>query len=724
MRNVLIGLLCVLALVGCAPSTARVAPLPTVAPSPTASIAIEEAQFAASLFLDAWQKQDFVTMDSLLSFSSQEAIPFEQFKKLYEDSQNLITLQNLEIIPVSLFRESDRMVVFRYDVTFTTNILGTFTDTARDLRLTLDRARNAWGVAWSLGDIFPEMGDGATLRFESSVPRRANIYDRNGTILADQNGIIVEVNVIPQEIPDRPLCVNTLATAFNLPIDAIENKLNAGNVNWVIPVGTLEPPDFLPQEARLLADCKATFSQKAIRRYLRGSLMPHILGNVGFPTEAQVPDLVRLGFNAETIIGQAGIERSWDTVLRGQPGGRLSLYAPNGTRLRVLAEATSVIPESLWLTIDADLQEYVLQTLGEAYSESSESWAKTSPGAAVIVMDLNTGEILAMVSYPTYEGNALNPFPAVGRGVANDVQAQIAESAANPLLNRASQGIYPAGSIMKSIDALAVADSGIYPMNQTYFCSGIWQEGNDVRYDWLAGGHGRMTIAGALANSCNPFFYQVGLEMDRVDPFLLPNYARRFGFGSVTGLRDVSEAGGTIPDPDWIRINRGLPWSFSYSVSMAIGQGEVEVTPLQMVRFYGAIGNGGTLYRPQLVLQRGILDQRTSVATPEENGALDVKEEVLEMIQQGLCEVTTERYGTASHIFRNSPLLNVGVCAKTGTAQVSGQRPPHSWFASYAPRENPEIATIVIIENSGDGSAIAAPITRRILEWYFFGPFD
>lgn len=715
-----VGLVTLL-VVGCAPQTAQVSPLPTIAPTATQSIALEDAEFVANLFLDSWQKQDFVTMYQTLSFQSQEATPYEQFVKFYTDAQNIITMKNVTYTPRSLYRESDRIVVFHYDALFTTNILGNFEDTGRDLRLTLDRASNRWQVAWSLGDIFPEMGNGAVLRFESSIPRRANIYDRNGDILADQNGVMVDVNVIPKDIPDITLCLNAIAEATDsTPADA-QNKLSRGNSDWVINVGVLEPPRFTQYQTRLETACKATFAQKAIRRYPRGSLMPNILGHVGYPTEAEVPDLVRLGFNAETIIGRAGIERSWDSTLRGQPGGRLSLVAPSGTRLRILAETTSVIPESLWLTIDAEVQEYVLQVLGEAYLESAETWGQTSKGASAIVFDVNTGEILAMVSYPSYEGNALNPFPAVGRTVANDVLKNLAENPANPLLNRATQGIYPAGSVMKAIDALAVGDSNIYGLDKVYACSGVWQQENDRRFDWLAGGHGRVTIASALTQSCNPFFYQVGFDMNAIDPFLLPNYARRFGFGAVTGLRDLSEASGTIPDPDWIRINRGIPWTFSHSVSMAIGQGEVEVTPLQMVRFYAGIGHPeGTLYRPQLVLEKGILDARTFLATPEANGALNIRDDVLAFVRQGLCDVTTAQYGTASHIFRNSPLLSIGVCAKTGTAQASGSNPPHSWFTAYAPKNNPQIATVVMVENAGDGSAIAAPITRRILEWYFF----
>ncbi len=716
--------LIVLLLVGCAPQATRSVPLPTLMPTPTASIDLEATQRVVMTFMDAWQRGDFATMYTLLSPASQEATPLEQFTRLYTDAHNLMTLNTLRITPRTLYRESERVVVFHYDATFATNVLGTFSDEGRDMRLVLDRSSGMWRVAWSLADIFAEMGNGATLRFESSIPRRANIYDRDGDILADQNGVMVEVNVTQDKMPDRQTCITALETALNTSSDALNRQFARAQPNWVVMVGLLEPPAFLTHETRLKTECNATFRQRAIRRYLRGALMPNVLGHVGFPLEDEVPQLVRLGFNAETIIGRAGVERSWDDTLRGKPGGRLTLVGANGVRLRTLAEATTQIPESIWLTIDADLQEYALRAIGEAYLESANTWGITSKGASAVVLDVHTGEVLAMVSYPTYEGNALNPFPAIGREVANSVLADLAENPRNPLLNRPTQGIYPSGSIMKVIDAVAVADTGVYDLTRTYFCSGIWQQGNDVRYDWLAGGHGRMTIPSAIANSCNPFFYQVGFDMNAVDPFLLPNYARRMGLGALTGLGALSEAAGTIPDPDWLRVNRGLTWTYSNAVNLAIGQGEVEVTPLQMTRMYAAIANGGTLYRPQLIRQTGILDQRTQIAIPEVNGRFEVREDVLAMVRRGMCDTVSASYGTAAHIFRGSPLLNIGVCGKTGTAQDAGSRPPHSWFMAYAPADNPRIAIGVMVENAGDGSAVAAPITRRILEWFFFGPFD
>ena len=164
-----------------------------------------------------------------------------------------------------------------------------------------------------------------------------------------------------------------------------------------------------------------------------------------------------------------------------------------GQRLRQLAEAPSKPSESVWLTIDSDLQEYVLQTLGEAYNDSQGSWGATSKGSSAIVMDVNTGEILAMVSYPSFEGNAMNPFPAVGREVADIVQEALADDPAVPQLNRPTQGVYPTGSVMKVMSSMAVLDSGVYDENSSIVCVGVWQQGNDRRFDWLAGGHGRMT---------------------------------------------------------------------------------------------------------------------------------------------------------------------------------------------------------------------------------------
>jgi len=716
-----------LILTACRPdaTTARAEAMPTLAPVPTVAIDVEAAERAARLYLSAWQQRDYAAMYDLIAFSSQEAIPREAFIQLYEDVEANMTLESLTYTAHTLQREAERVVLFHYDVTFQTRILGEFSDTQRNLYLVYDLPANNWRVAWSRADIFAEMGDGARLAFEPRVPARANIYDRNGVVLADQNGIAVQISVIPQEMPQPETCLMLLADALNQPLDFIQDRFDNAGSNWVVDIGRVEPAVYAARRGMLESDCNATFSQVDTRRYLRGSLMPNVLGNVGYPEPEEIPALIELGFNQEVIIGKSGVERSWDETLRGTPGGGLALISRAGGRLRTLAETPSVPSQSIWLTIDSGLQEYALRTLGEAYLENADTWGQTSRGASVLAMNPQTGEILAMASYPSYDANAFNPFPAIGREVANLELERLADHPGTPQLNRVTQGAYPSGSVMKVIGSVGILDSGVYTVDTPFVCTGVWQQGNDRRFDWLPGGHGRVNVQSALAQSCNPFYYEVGYQLNQVDPYLLPSYVRRMGLGSATGIIDVAENPGQVIDPEWVRVNQGLPWTFSYAVSMSIGQGELEVTPLQMGRMYAGIANGGDLLRPQLVLETGLLNQRQRVLERDVMDSWTFKPDVLPTVYDGLCDVTNQPYGTATHIFRRSPLANIGICGKTGTAQAGGEdQPPHSWFIAFAPRENPEILTVVMVENAGEGSAIAAPLTRRILEYYFFGPFE
>ncbi len=728
--------LLLIVLVGCIPrptSLPEEEQLPTLVPSLTPQIDLEAAELVAMAFLDGWQRQDFAQMYRLISFNSQEALSLEEFTEVYQDTQNIATIVNVQFEPRQLFRAGPRTVQLGYDVTFGTNILGDFSDRGRTLTVILDSQVNEWRVAWSVADIFEEMGRGARLEFSSTVPSRANIYDRANLPLADMEGLVVEVFVIREDAPDWETCFATLLDVLDTTPERLDLRFRNAQANWVVEAGTIDPPTYRAQQARLEVDCNATFGSRAARRYLpTGSLMPHVLGYVGFPSPGQVDEVIRQGFNSETLIGQAGIEATWDEVLRGRPGGRLLIVGADGTTLRTLAETSTRVPESLWLTIDSDLQNYVLQSIGEAYAENrtyadgAPGWGTTSPGAAAVVMDVNTGEILALASYPYYDANAYTPYPAIGRTVANEIQQEVNDDPRRPQLNRVTLGVYPAGSTFKVVDAMAVLDTGLYTESQTYYCSGVWEHEGDRRFDWLAGGHGTVNTQTAIRQSCNPFFYQAGFALNNMDPWMLPTYARRMGLGVPTGITDLAEDPGNIPDPDFVRETYGLPWTYSNAVNLAIGQGEIEVTPLQMARMYAAIANGGILLRPQVVRERGILDQRTFVAEPEAVDNFDMSANALRIVHQGLCDVTSERNGTAWHIFNRpspSPLLEYqgGVCGKTGTAQVGGEnRTPHSWFAAYAPADDPEIVVVVLVENAGDGSAVAAPITRRILEYYFF----
>jgi penicillin-binding protein 2 len=361
-----------------------------------------------------------------------------------------------------------------------------------------------------------------------------------------------------------------------------------------------------------------------------------------------------------------------------------------------------------------------MQIVADAYTQAKDSWGPGSPGASVVVFDVNTGEILAIVSYPGFDNNAYNAFPTMGRQQAQALVAEYQADPQTPELNRPAQGLFSLGSVMKTVTATAAADSGVYALDERYTCVGSWNR--DIpRFDWNDG-HGTLTLAGALTNSCNPYFYETGYRLFMADPWILPSYAKRFGFGSPTGLEDIAEESGFIPDPDWFRLVGGA-MTFSDEVNMAIGQGEMQVTPLQVVRWFGALANGGTLWQPTLVREVGLLGEERSPAHEPVGTPINVRPEVMATIQSGLCAVTTTESGvagTAEFVFRDSELQTIGVCGKTGTAQTGGPTTPsHAWFASWAPRENPEIAVIVMVETAGEGSGVAAPIARQVLEEYF-----
>ena len=721
-RFLLSTLLLVSLMVGCGPAADHsAAPLPSPLPRVSAPASLEEAALVAERFLDAWQAGDYAAMHRLLTLRLREAVVLDDFRAQYEAASRAMGLQRLSYKADSLTAIDERVLVYQYAVTFQTRNLGSFMDEGR--RLSLVNEDGQWRVAWSAADIFAEMGQGARLIFEPQVPSRANIYDRDGKALADQYGRMARVWVNNAGIPDRDACFRALATTLGKSFADMRDLFDVrSGPDWRVDAGLMEPATFIKNSDRVADACDADFEQRSTRRYVNGSLMPQALGHVGYPDAGQIPDLESAGFAADSIVGKAGIEASWNTTLSGKPGGRLSLISTTGARLRALTEVRSTVPQSLWLTIDSDLQAHAARIIEEAFRTSA--WGKASYGASVVVMDVNSGEILALVSYPAYDGNALNPYPSIGRAGADKLLDQLARDERKPLLNRATQGLYPTGSVMKGLSAIAALEAGVFARNTHYFCSGSWTYGFDTRYDWLPGGHGSMTVSSGLTHSCNPFFYEVGFRLNAVDPWLLPSYARRFGLGELTGIGAVPEVAGSVPTPETVLQLTGLPWSYAFAVNLSIGQGEVQITPLQMARLYAALANGGYLLKPHLVRETGLLDQRTLVARREVMRDTGVSHDNLAIVNEGLCNVVGSYAGTAAHQFTYSPLLDIGVCGKTGTAQAPGEDDlPHSWFVAYAPAKEPQVVALTMVENAGEGSAVAAPLTRQILEFYFFDAF-
>jgi penicillin-binding protein 2 len=372
--------------------------------------------------------------------------------------------------------------------------------------------------------------------------------------------------------------------------------------------------------------------------------------------------------------------------------------------------------DSVYLTIDDNLQYYAQQAI------------KGFNGAAVVI-EVDTGRVLAMASSPGFDSNVFEPNNPNSQALI----AELFQRTDRPLLNRAAQGQYPLGSVFKIITMAAGMESGLYEPATTYDCQYDWTRLPDtVRHDWtwqhcqdrLASGRecnttdsvpsGLLTISEGLMRSCNPLFWDIGYNLYLNNrPNDIANMARAFGLGQPTGIGQIAEASGQITDP---------PTDIDM-VNQSIGQGDVLVTPLQVASFIAALANGGTLHRPQLVERIEPVDGGPAVQVfkPEARGTLPIQPFRMELIKNAMIDVVKDPDGTAYFRLRG---LDIPVAGKTGTAE-SGSGLPHAWFAGYTmASENtglPDIAIAVVLENIGEGSDYAAPVFKRIVETYYYG---
>jgi penicillin-binding protein 2 len=698
--------------------TVTLAPAATHTPLPTAVPDRDDASGIARAYFKAWEEGDYLGMYSLLAPQSQALVDPAAFVARYEEALKTATVIALTSQPLGIFQEGDQAEM-EMRVTWQTAAVG---DIVRDLTVPLTYANNRWGIVWDEGLILPELAGGNRLVLDDRLPARANIYDVNGRALAYQ-GTILTLGVIPGQIEDEAALLAALSPVLGKTPDEIKESYAAAQLDWYWPIGDV--PEAIMQEygatlqpfiGKGLADPKPRLT----RIYAESGGAPHIVGHTGFIPEEQIDLYQAQGYRGDEQVGLDGLELWAEDYLNGERGGTLSVYGPNGEFLGVLQEKQPRQARSIYTTLDLEFQQGVEQILNDAVSRYPYSDA----GAAV-VMDVQTGKILAMASYPTFDPtiyDALRPNAAVELG-------QVYADPGRPLLNRAAQGVYPAGSLFKVITFVAAMNSGLYTPESRYYSTGTWNRMGDnfIKIDWLPGGHGSVSYQTALTVSCNSCFYDAALEMNNVDANHFPLVATQMGLGQKTGIAGIVEAPGTIPSPDWKLEQIGEGWLPGDAVNMGIGQGFVQVTPLQMAAIYGAIANGGALYRPTLIDRIG-----AGAGAPEEpfpitvNGELPISPENLAAMQQGLYDVTHGNRGTATFIFDG---LTVPVAGKTGTAE-DPPRNSHAWFAGYGPAApytksdgstvtEPEIVVVVIVENGGQGSEVAAPIVRQIFELYY-----
>jgi penicillin-binding protein 2 len=688
---VLVSALAVLVLLGTGCGTAALRPTPTAIPSPTPNLPpADEVAFA---FLQAWEGEDYAAMYSLLSPTTQQQVPEDSFTATYLQVAEEATLLRVTSQILAAF-QPDIHAQVSFSSLFQTALVGEF-EVQNQMRLVFEEGR--WGVVWSPALILPQLSDETFVRLTTWAPSRGNIYDRNGLGLAVQ-GELAEVGVIPGEIEDEAALLGQLSAILGESPDDLQAWYAGAQPDWYVPLGQIGP-EIAQMYYNVLSSTPGIEMREAwTRSYRQEIIAPHVVGIIG-PIPQEEVDLWRAdGYSGDEMVGQMGLERWGEPYLAGERGGRLEILTRKGQLVAVLAEESSRESSSLYTTFDREFQKEVQDILGQRLG-------------AIAVIEAQTGRVLALATYPTFDPN---PFAT---GISEWQWQSLQADYRRPLVNRATQGTYPPGSVFKVVTMAAGMEAGGLTAASSFLCRGTWT-GLGPEWPktcWLRSGHGNIPLKKGLTVSCDITFYQVGLMLNGLDQEVLPAYARLFGFGTRTGV-EVEEEAGLVPDPAWKIQAKGEGWAPGDTVNLAIGQGELLVTPLQVATMMAAVGNGGNLYRPQVVEMIAAEPSSPDWSfEPAVVAQLPVGAENLAVIRDSLHEVTSASYGTAYQAFEG---LGVSAAGKTGTAE-SGQQNPHAWFAGYAPAQDPEIAIAVIVEHTGEGSTYAAPLFRKVLEAYF-----
>ncbi len=561
------------------------------------------------------------------------------------------------------------------------------------------------GFFWHLqvvrGKYFKALAENNRNRSVPIAAPRGPLLDRKGRILVE-NRASFNVVVAPEHLEDADLTIARLASVLRLGEAQIRERL-ASREDPYRPVVVKEDAlaeDVAALEARRLELPDVRVDVVPLRSYPLAAAAAHSLGRVGEVTDRQLRLEEFAGLGPGALVGQAGLELRYNRNLMGRDGERRLVVNSRGREVAEIRRELPVSGPSLTLTIDADLQ------------IATERAFRGRAGSAV-ALDPETGEILAMTSTPAYDPNQFSS------GIEPAVWTQLTSDPNTPLMNRVIQGQYAPGSTFKIVMAAAALEERIISPQTTFYCPGYLSiYGNVFRCNKPAG-HGVIALHDALAQSCNVFFYQVGV---RLEIHRIAKWARLFGLGALAGIDLPYEAPGLVPSPEWKLRTQRVPWYAGETVSVAIGQGQVSVTPLQMARVAGVIASGGRLIQPHLV--KAIGGQAISYPSPQPIG---LSPETIEAIRRGMRAVV-EEHGSGQH----AQLPDIQIAGKTGSAQVVGrarlaQQPssealqPHGWFIAFAPAEQPRIALAVLLEHGGSGGGAAAPVAREILEQFFFG---
>lgn len=694
----------------------------------------------AEAFLSAWNNGDYDSMYGRISAQSQGRTSSVVFAELYAAVVNTIT-QTGVTYNIKTVTEQGLTAAIIYDATLQSSIFGEIPDPDRTMRLI--REGEQWRVAWSTLDILDGYAPGSRLEIAQTRPTRGSIYDRNWEFLVEQGGTVVELYITRQNIPELDMCVDVLATLTHRRRNDITTIFADYNMETRFSIGDIDVETYNAYSGQLSGLCNIVVAERQTRRYAGHGMAAHTIGYIGQIPAEQAAAYTARGYATGDLVGITGVENAYEAELAGSAERFLRIIEPGGLVVRQLAGAAGEAPHNIQLTLNANVQRAAMQAFTDAYNTASvnQNWGSRSTGGGGVMLDVNTGEILALVSFPTFDPSAFSPDTSIFQGQYINM---IGSDSRMPTRNRTTQDQYPPGSVFKIVTTAATAGEGIFTPTDMFDCSLEWNGGaygdtQPVRFDWrnfeLGDANfatGPVTMAGALASSCNPFFYQMGALLYRLEPTALINYARRMGLGRSTGLNPSvfpAEAAGQIASPIGPDQN----------ISIAIGQQDTQVSVIQMARLVAGVANGGTLYTPYVVQQVGGENgtEPLFVAEPQVAGNMGLSQQTLDVIYDGMCMVTNtdtrgnspdrpdQPLGTAWFVFDNDvpPYFPAAYtsCAKTGTAQT-GRAEPHGWFVVYAPADNPQVAVAVMTEFSREGSETSAPIARRMLDAYFNQP--
>lgn len=564
-----------------------------------------------------------------------------------------------------------------------------------------------WVLQVLQGNHYTTMSEHNRIRLERVPAIRGMVFDRGDRLLINSRPSF-DIRYLPDEGEDPETAMRRLADMVDGDAQGFLAAVGrAGGSEGVTLLRDVDWPSVVAVETRQLDLPGVSVSVRARRSYLTEEMTAHLLGYLGEINAGQLQQLRKRGYRRGDEIGQSGLEKRWEWQLAGRSGVEKVEVNAIGRKVRMIDRLDATPGHDIELTLDMKVQRVAYDALQDKEG-------------AIVVLEVDTGAVVAMVSSPAFDPNSF------ARGLTSGEWRQLTDDEETPLHNRALQGQFPPGSTFKIVTALAALEEGVISTDRRLFCGGSHEVGDRVLRCWKKHGHGHVTMHEALVQSCDVYFYRLAqrLGVDKI-----ARYARGFGFGAPTGIELDGESPGLVPDRAWKKRRFGTPWYPGETPLVAIGQGFLGVTPLQMASLTATVANGGTVYRPWFV--RRVLSPEGQVMEeygPVRKASLDLKHRSLAVVRRALFDVVHHQRGTG----RRARSEMVEVAGKTGTAQVvqmlgevvkSEDLPyavrDHAWFVAYAPAKEPEIAVATLVEHGGHGGAAAAPIAREVIEAYF-----